>query len=140
MGFAQDLDVATIDKVQCAPDLLRAIKRSMDKDRRPGRFVLMGSANILAMPAIAESLAGRMEVVTLLPLCQAEILKIASWSSTGGGFHTTVTRISMRPISSLKMMLERLSLWTSKHLRRSLPMISKVCGRWRKRPVDVRAA
>jgi predicted AAA+ superfamily ATPase len=72
-GFIRDLDVATIDEVQRAPDLLRAIKRTVDDDRRPGRFLLTGSANILAMPTIAESLAGRMEVVTLLPLSQAEI-------------------------------------------------------------------
>jgi predicted AAA+ superfamily ATPase len=72
-GFIRELDVATIDEVQRAPDLLRAIKRSVDDDRRPGRFLLTGSANILAMPTIAESLAGRMEVVTLLPLSQAEI-------------------------------------------------------------------
>jgi uncharacterized protein len=72
-GFVRELDVATIDEVQRAPDLLRAIKRSVDDDRRPGRFLLTGSANILAVPKIAESLAGRMEVVTLLPLSQAEI-------------------------------------------------------------------
>jgi predicted AAA+ superfamily ATPase len=72
-GFIRELDVVTIDEVQRAPDLLRAIKRSVDDDRRPGRFLLTGSANILAMPTIAESLAGRMEVVTLLPLSQAEI-------------------------------------------------------------------
>jgi predicted AAA+ superfamily ATPase len=75
-GFTRELDVATIDEVQRAPDLLRAIKRSVDEDRRPGRFLLTGSANILAMPTIAESLAGRMEVVTLLPLSQAEIRRV----------------------------------------------------------------
>lgn len=72
-GFVRELDTAVIDEVQRAPDLLRAIKRSVDEDRRPGRFLLTGSANILAMPTVAESLAGRMEVVTLLPLSQAEI-------------------------------------------------------------------
>jgi predicted AAA+ superfamily ATPase len=76
VGFTRELDVATIDEVQRAPDLLRAIKRSVDEDRRPGRFLLTGSANILAMPTIAESLAGRMEVVTLLPLSQAEIRRV----------------------------------------------------------------
>ena len=72
-GFIRDLDRAIIDEVQRAPDLLRAIKRSVDDDRRPGRFLLTGSANILAIPRAAESLAGRMEIVTLLPLAQAEI-------------------------------------------------------------------
>lgn len=72
-GFIRDIDEATIDEVQRAPDLLRAIKRSVDEDRRPGRFLLTGSANILTIPTVAESLAGRMEIVTLLPLAQAEI-------------------------------------------------------------------
>lgn len=72
-GFVRDLDTVTIDEVQRAPDLLRAIKRSVDDDRRPGRFLLTGSANVLTLPRVAESLAGRMEVVTLLPLAQAEV-------------------------------------------------------------------
>ena len=73
-GFVRDFDHVIIDEVQRAPDLLRAIKRSVDEDRRPGRFLLTGSANILTIPKVAESLAGRMEIVTLLPLAQAEIM------------------------------------------------------------------
>ena len=72
-GFMRGLDRSTIDEVQRAPDLLRAIKRSVDQDRRPGRFLLTGSANVLTLPTVSESLAGRMEVVTLLPLSRAEI-------------------------------------------------------------------
>ncbi len=73
-GLVRDLDRAIIDEVQLAPDLLRAIKESIDTDRRPGRFLLTGSANILTLPKISESLAGRMEIVTLLPLSRAEIM------------------------------------------------------------------
>jgi predicted AAA+ superfamily ATPase len=72
-GVVRDLDRAIIDEVQLAPDLLRAIKESIDSNRRPGRFLLTGSANILTLPKISESLAGRMEIVTLLPLSHAEI-------------------------------------------------------------------
>lgn len=72
-GLVRDLDRATIDEVQRAPDLLRAIKRSVDEKRRAGRFLLTGSANILALPQVSESLAGRMEIVNLLPLSRAEI-------------------------------------------------------------------
>ena len=72
-GFMRGLDHTTIDEVQRAPDLLRAIKRSVDQDRRPGRFLITGSANLLTLPTVSESLAGRMEVVTLLPLSPAEI-------------------------------------------------------------------
>jgi predicted AAA+ superfamily ATPase len=72
-GLVRDFDAITIDEVQRAPDLLRAIKRSVDENRRAGRFLLTGSADILALPHVTESLAGRMEIVTLLPLSQAEI-------------------------------------------------------------------
>src|SRR5215470_9896234 len=72
-GLVRDLDQSTIDEVQRAPDLLRAIKRSVDEDRRAGRFLLTGSANILALPQVSESLAGRLEIVSLLPLSWAEI-------------------------------------------------------------------
>ncbi len=72
-GLVRGLDKATIDEIQRAPDLLRAIKRSVDEDRRPGRFLLTGSANLLTVPKVSESLAGRMEIVNLLPLSQAEI-------------------------------------------------------------------
>lgn len=72
-GFVRRLDRAIIDEVQHAPELLRAIKLAVDKDRRPGRFLLTGSANLLALPKISDSLAGRMEILTLLPLSHAEI-------------------------------------------------------------------
>lgn len=72
-GFVRRFDRATIDEVQRAPGLLHAVKKSVDDDRRPGRFLLTGSANLLALPRAAESLAGRVEVVTLLPLSQAEL-------------------------------------------------------------------
>lgn len=72
--FMRGIDGAIIDEVQRAPELLRALKLEIDRDRRPGRFLLTGSANLLTLPQVADSLAGRMEVVTLLPLSQAEIL------------------------------------------------------------------
>lgn len=71
-AFMRDLDQVTIDEVQRAPDLLRAIKRSVDDDRRAGRFLLTGSANVLTLPKVSESLAGRLAIVTLLPLSRSE--------------------------------------------------------------------
>jgi predicted AAA+ superfamily ATPase len=62
-----------IDEIQKAPRLLPALKAAIDRDRRPGRFLLTGSANVLALPTVAESLAGRMEVLTLWPLSQGEL-------------------------------------------------------------------
>jgi len=74
VGLIRNADRATIDEVQRAPELLRAIKLSVDEDRRPGRFLLTGSANVLALPQVTESLAGRMAVVDLLPLSPAEVV------------------------------------------------------------------
>jgi predicted AAA+ superfamily ATPase len=72
-GFVRGLDRAVIDEVQRAPDLLLAIKESVDKDPSPGRFLLTGSANLMALPRVADSLAGRIAVLTLLPFAQAEL-------------------------------------------------------------------
>jgi predicted AAA+ superfamily ATPase len=62
-----------VDEVQRAPELLLEIKASVDADRRPGRFVVTGSADVLSLPRVAETLAGRMEVLRLWPLSQGEI-------------------------------------------------------------------
>ena len=73
-GFiAQFTRPTALDEVQKVPDLLRAIKASVDRDRRPGRFLLTGSADVLALPRVTESLAGRMRLFTLWPLAQCEI-------------------------------------------------------------------
>jgi hypothetical protein len=65
-----------IDEVQRVPDLLLAIKYAVDQDqpRQPGRFLLTGSANLLLMESIAESLAGRAGYVTLWPFTRGEML------------------------------------------------------------------
>ena len=73
VGFLRDVDRAVIDEVQRAPELLLAIKTEVDKDKRPGRFLSTSSANLMTLPRVSESLAGRMEVIQLLPLSQAEI-------------------------------------------------------------------
>ena len=62
-----------LDEVQRVPALFPAIKASVDRDRRPGRFLLTGSANVLLLPKVSESLAGRMELHTLWPLSQGEL-------------------------------------------------------------------
>lgn len=72
-GFIRGIKRAIIDEVQRAPDLMLAIKASVDDDQEPGRFLLTGSANLTTIPAIADSLAGRMAIIPLLPLAQAEI-------------------------------------------------------------------
>lgn len=76
-GFIQNLQGnSVIDEVQRAPQLFVAIKASVDRNRRAGRFLLTGSANIWLVPRLSESLAGRMEILTLWPLSQGEIERI----------------------------------------------------------------
>ena len=72
-GFIQGLNQVILDEIQRAPELLLAIKKAVDEDYRPGRFVLTGSANVLTLPRVADSLAGRMETIRLLPLARAEV-------------------------------------------------------------------
>ena len=72
-GFVRQLDLAIIDEVQRAPELLISLKKAVDEDRRPGRFLLTGSADLMTLPTVSESLAGRLEIVPLLPLSQGEI-------------------------------------------------------------------
>lgn len=62
-----------IDEVQLAPDLFRAIKIEVDHHRTRGRFLLTGSANVFLLPKLSESLAGRMQILTLWPFSEGEL-------------------------------------------------------------------
>ncbi|MCU0870628.1 MAG: ATP-binding protein [Burkholderiales bacterium] len=70
-------DPLTLDEVQREPGLLTAVKRAVDCDRRPGRFLLTGSANLLLMRRVSESLAGRASYLTLWPMTRREQLGLA---------------------------------------------------------------
>lgn len=73
-GFVAGLpEKAILDEVQRVPELFAAIKMEVDRDRVPGRFILTGSANVLLVPRLSDSLAGRMEVIRLHPLSMSEI-------------------------------------------------------------------
>ena len=73
-GFIDGLtSPVTLDEVQHVPELFPAIKMAIDRNRLPGRFLLTGSANVLLLPKLSESLAGRMELLTLWPFSQGEI-------------------------------------------------------------------
>jgi len=73
-GFVADLpDRVVLDEVQRVPQIFTALKAAVDRDRRPGRFILTGSANVLLLPKLADSLAGRMEILRLHPLAQVEM-------------------------------------------------------------------
>jgi len=73
-GFIERIDdPVVLDGVQRVPELALAIKLSVDRRREPGRFLLTGSANVLQVPNLSDSLAGRMEIQSLWPFSQGEI-------------------------------------------------------------------
>lgn len=74
-GFVAGLPERVIlDEIQLVPRLFSAIKLAVDRDRAPGRFILTGSANVLLIPRVSDSLAGRMAIIRLHPLSRCEIL------------------------------------------------------------------
>lgn len=74
VGFLAGLGQQNVilDEIQRAPELFLPLKAAVDSDRRPGRFLLTGSANALLLPQLADALVGRMELLTLWPLAQCE--------------------------------------------------------------------
>lgn len=75
-GFVGDLPMRVIlDEVQRVPALFAAIKASVDRNRVAGRFMLTGSAHVLLVPKLADSLAGRMQILRLHPLAQCELAR-----------------------------------------------------------------
>lgn len=76
VGFVSDLPERVIlDEVQRAPGIFTALKSAVDRRRTPGRFLLTGSSNVLLVPALADSLAGRMGILRLHLLAQCELAK-----------------------------------------------------------------
>ena len=74
VGFVKRLpENVILDEIQRLPELFKTIKSTVDQNRKPGRFILTGSANVLLLPRLSDSLAGRMEVINLLPLASCEI-------------------------------------------------------------------
>lgn len=74
VGYVADLPARVIlDEVQRVPELFTSLKAAVDARRDSGRFILTGSANVLLVPKLADSLAGRMEILRLHPLAQVEL-------------------------------------------------------------------
>ncbi len=95
VGFVEGLPRRTIlDEVQRVPELFTSLKAAIDERRTAGRFILTGSANVLLVPKLADSLAGRMGILRLHPFAQCEILgKRPRFIQTlfRGGFRTRLT-------------------------------------------------
>lgn len=89
-GFIADLPQRVVlDEVQRVPGVFTAIKLAIDRQRSPGRFVLTGSTNVLLLPALSDSLAGRLQIIRLRPLSQFELhtpTADAAWDSPRAGF------------------------------------------------------
>lgn len=74
IGFVDGLpERAILDEVQRVPGLFTSLKSAVDRNRQPGRFLLTGSANVLLVPRLADSLAGRMAIKRLHPFAQCEL-------------------------------------------------------------------
>jgi len=87
MGFVAALpERVVLDEVQRVPELFEAIKIAVDRRRIPGRFLLTGSSNVLLLPQLSESLTGRLQIVRLHPLAQAELARPSSSSDQPTGF------------------------------------------------------
>ena len=86
-GFVQTLpDYVILDEVQRVPELFEAIKIAVDRERIPGRFLLVGSTNVLLVPQLSDSLAGRMRIVPLHPMTQYEISATSNPPQLDSGF------------------------------------------------------
>ena len=95
IGFVEGLAPRTIlDEVQRVPEIFTSLKAAIDRRRTAGRFILTGSANVLLVPKLADSLAGRMGILRLHPLAQCELLgKRPRFIEAlfRGGFRTRIT-------------------------------------------------
>lgn len=97
-GFINGLQGSvTLDEVQRAPSLFLAIKAAVDRQRTPGRFLLTGSADVLLLPGVADSLAGRMEVLSLWPLSCAETGDSATLNRADWLFDGDLTALAVPP-------------------------------------------
>jgi hypothetical protein len=97
-AFVRHDSLLLIDEIQRVPELLLAIKREVDRDTRPGRFLLTGSARLLGLKDLPDALPGRAETIELWPLSQGEI------DSAPDGFVDAVFRLDghvSMPLSTL---------------------------------------
>ena len=74
-GFMRTRQTAVIDEIQRGPDLILALKKAVDEDPRPGRFLITGSVELFKGATSPDSLAGRVETIELLPFSQAELAR-----------------------------------------------------------------
>lgn len=118
-------DAITIDEAQRCPELLLAVKAAVDRDRRPGRIVLSGSANFALLKGVADSLAGRAVYFELQPFTRRELLRgtasvphLARWlagaepsvGATGGAIAESEILTGGLPVPALNQVADA-ALW-----------------------------
>ena len=109
-GFINGLQGAvTLDEVQRVPALFLAIKAAVDRQREPGRFLLTGSADVLLLPGIADSLAGRMEVLSLWPLSCAEIAGSPAFNRADALFQGNWSALAVPPCERAELIARLLA-------------------------------
>jgi len=97
-GFIAGLSGPVVmDEVQRAPELFLDIKAAVDRERTPGRFLLTGSANVLLLPTLADSLSGRMEILSLWPLSCAEMAGEAGFNRADWLFDGDLSALAIAP-------------------------------------------
>ncbi|MEK7863405.1 MAG: ATP-binding protein, partial [Chloroflexota bacterium] len=138
----------TLDEIQRAPEVLLSLKRLVDRRRRPGDFLLTGSANLLLMESVADSLAGRAVYLELPPFCPAEWLErvdglaaldrlfergfeIAHWPEADGAWESWLLRGGFAPALGAPTDAAR-NLWyagyVQTYLERDLRQLSAVAN------------
>jgi predicted AAA+ superfamily ATPase len=128
-AFVRHDGLLMIDEVQRVPELLLAIKREVDRDRSPGRFILTGSARLLGLKDLPDALPGRAETIELWPLSQGEI------DAAPDGFVDAVFRLDGR-ISTPPSGLDKRD-YVARALRGGYPeAVRRVPGRRRARFFD----
>jgi len=109
-GFINGLQGAvTLDEVQRAPELFLPFKAEVDRSRQPGRFLLTGSADVMLLPGVADSLAGHMAVLSLWPLSAAEMADSADVNRADALFSGDWSALNVVPCDRQELIAHVLS-------------------------------
>jgi len=110
-GFISSMPTPVVlDEIQRAPELLRAVKRRVDRDRAAGQYLLTGSANIMTLSSVSETLAGRVALHTLMPF---------SWPERIGRAAPTILK-DLFEVGSSSELLKKLPKPTGKDVRNEI--------------------
>lgn len=108
-GFVRQFPegIVAIDEIQRVPALLRAIKAALDEDRRPGRFIVTGSSNLMNLKGAEESLAGRAETLRLRGFSRGERKGITEdFAANAWNPHPQLPASDLERIDYLRMITE----------------------------------